>query len=708
MSRILRIDNTEIEDTYVVEYTFALEGINFDNSFTTMDEISVSLDNIDPDIFDPRYTGSIFYGTAIIGLSIDLFDDEINRYLFSGKIKNFTIDESSNQINIDAISNLAEVLGKDCTYSNSTNKTIAECIYEILLTSDLITADDIVYAGFQKAINIHAANSAYVNIVYDEESTQEIGTVISELCRLGHCYLYSYQNLIYLWMYEAYAGQIGVSLANKDIIAGSYKEYFASDDLPIKNSYSIAYISSGTTVSYVTGTDAASIATYGANKFSVPDEDTDETSSSSFNIIFRNLIGATWSGALALSRFKNPLKFCEIDIYENMDYIHVGSQVDLHITPFYGEPCLVVEREFQLQEKTIKLKCLFLNTPTEVYTRDTTPPDPVTLVYSNPITNNSIKLEWTESTASDHFMYNVYFTATPGEWYSEYCNLGQSPIICKNTTLNSNGLIELTLSQLDPGLSYYFRITDVDTSFNESDWNLTGPAPAYTCVTDVVYNTHYETVTIGDNSTDTYPGCEDNFIYEPHNESTGFICDTTNYGTTPLLFLDSYTGERAYILIKFSGLSNIPSRATIISAAIYLKPLDTVGFAHIFSAYRLLRNWGEGNGYDETATTGESSWLCYAYPNTWETAGAEGASDRSQTASFSQSSTLANNTIYYSFTGTEFIDDVQKMVSGEYNNYGWLLKASKKDAPWMSYNIAFWSSEPGTGYRPYLQITYTI
>jgi hypothetical protein len=90
--------------------------------------------------------------------------------------------------------------------------------------------------------------------------------------------------------------------------------------------------------------------------------------------------------------------------------------------------------------------------------------------------------------------------------------------------------------------------------------------------------------------------------------------------------------------------------------------------------------------------------------------GPEGPSDRSQTASFTRSTIMLNNTIYYECTGTQFISDVQKMVSGEYNNYGWLLKVSMADPSVGVWQFpSFMSSDYTMGvHRPYLQVTYQV
>jgi hypothetical protein len=269
-------------------------------------------------------------------------------------------------------------------------------------------------------------------------------------------------------MLTEYTGGIGDQIT--DILPKTYTQYYSIDQpFKILNSYRICYKNT-TTILQATGSDATSIAAYGERKFLVPDEDVDDDASANFNILLRNVTGATWCGAQALLRFKYLMKICEFQTTTEYDHIHAGGQADLRFDTFYGEPCLVLEREPDTNMNTIKWKCLFLNTPHERVARDVTPPNTTQLVYATAIAGGVV-LEWAQSDAVDHMGYRVYFTTTPGEWRSEICNKGQSPIDCKTTALSDKGLISQTLIQLNAGTTYYFKITDIDTSLNESDYS---------------------------------------------------------------------------------------------------------------------------------------------------------------------------------------------------------------------------------------------
>jgi hypothetical protein len=188
------------------------------------------------------------------------------------------------------------------------------------------------------------------------------------------------------------------------------------------------------------------------------------------------------------------------------------------------------------------------------------------------------------------------------------------------------------------------------------------------------------TVTIGNNTSNTYSGCEDNFIWSS--------LPTTNYGNNDVMSPGISAGRAG--LIKFSGLSNILPYSSVSNAVLYLKIRylpDTTNM--IFTAHRVLQNWSET----------QSTWNIYSTGNNWNTAGALGSNtDISSSTSFSQLAAV-DDYIYYSFTGVQFIVDVQGIVSGAYPNYGWRIATE---------DVAQFSSTQGTdGVRPYLAVTYT-
>lgn len=690
MSIELYINNTLIDEDNILKYPQGYEAISAEDFQTIPDVETIELDNTDKTNYDDRYVGSLFYAGANIGSEMELYDTDKGRTTFKSRIRDLRATDSDNKLLVEASSYIADLSNKDCTYSNSSDKTPAQCIYEILTNVAGIPVTNIVYSGFQKAINVHAANSLYVDITYDSDNTTDCMTVVNELQRIGHCRIKPIQNVIYMIMLTPYDGEIGNQIT--DILPKSYTQYYSIDNpIKIRNSYRVCYNNSGS-VAQVTGTDATSIAEYGERLFLVPDEDVDDSATANFNILIRNSTGATWCGEQALTRLKYLMKICEFKTDMSYDYIHAGDQADLRFDTFYGEPTLVLEREPDTNTDTIKWKCLFLNLPEERVVRDTTPPDTLPLLYATGVTGG-VTLEWSKSDAVDHLGYKIYFTSTPGEWKSELCNYGQSPIDNKSTTLNANGLIELSILQLNPGTTYYFRVTDIDTSLNESD-----PSNVLTAIPLTTAISH--TIKIGENSLDMYSGCEDAVIL---SKFMGAPVNTINLGAYAFIGIDNMQGAT---LIKFSGLSNLPSTASVSSAKLYLY-LDPSANTQDFTltAYGVLRNWTEGTGApaDRSADTPYSCcWDEYGDEDPWTTAGCMGSgTDHDTTAA----GTLAIAALAAAgwFAIPIDTDLIESWLSGDRDNYGIVIHTSAIDSIIMGV-----SSEGADTTRPYFEITCTF
>lgn len=469
MSLSIYISNTLIPDTAIREYPKSSEALSFDGKVIP-DTITFTVDNIERTEYDDRYVGSLFYGVDFYGEPVEIFDNVLGRYIFQGNLIDIEADDGAGTIKFEASNYLRNLSNTPCIYANSSDKTVAECLYEILTDANCgnISASNIVYKGFQNAINIQTANSAYVNLDFDAEKNKNCLTVINELLRMSCCYLYSRQNLIYLLQWEEYAGAIGRAVEKRHLVAGSFKQNY--EDSNIYNSYSVAYDNSGT-VAYSTGSNTASITKFGERKFTVPNETVDETASSKFNILYRNATGAAWAGAMILNRFTGLKKIAQFQVTDELDFVEIGEQMDLNWYPFVREPIIITSREFDKEGKTISIKGEFLNVPTEYYSRDVEPPGAPELKSVIPSGNGAVYLKWSKCFDADWSGYRVYFTTTKGEWFSDICNYGQSPIENKSTALSSDGCVYYELSQLTPGATYYFKVTAIDTSYNESEYS---------------------------------------------------------------------------------------------------------------------------------------------------------------------------------------------------------------------------------------------
>jgi Disaggregatase related repeat. len=173
---------------------------------------------------------------------------------------------------------------------------------------------------------------------------------------------------------------------------------------------------------------------------------------------------------------------------------------------------------------------------------------------------------------------------------------------------------------------------------------------------------------------------------------------TTNYGALQAIVVgernDSAAKRRS--LIKFD-LSSIPSYSFVTSAKLYLTiETDFSSNSRDFKIYRALRDWVEM----------EATWNIWSTGNNWTTAGCGGnGTDADLTTAWATRtfSSSESGEVYWTFSATG-IAELQKIISGTYTNYGWLIKADTETDDAYS----FWSSDYATSTdRPKLVIEYT-
>ena len=174
---------------------------------------------------------------------------------------------------------------------------------------------------------------------------------------------------------------------------------------------------------------------------------------------------------------------------------------------------------------------------------------------------------------------------------------------------------------------------------------------------------------------------------------------TTNYGTNAKLYVGEYPGftftDRA--LLKFTGISQIPSNALIKTATLKLKVLEdpagnTTG---VMKAHCLLRNWVEA----------EATWNIYSTGNNWGTAGGFNASDCEQTdigsVTLDPAVVAPNDVVSLALTPSR----VQEWVHGTVTYYGVLLKMETE----TDNSFAFHSSSAAVaGNRPIHEVVYRV
>lgn len=198
------------------------------------------------------------------------------------------------------------------------------------------------------------------------------------------------------------------------------------------------------------------------------------------------------------------------------------------------------------------------------------------------------------------------------------------------------------------------------------------------------------TVTIGENTSDDFSGCEEVRLTE--------VAPTTNQDGSDLQVTKFAASDHHNSLIKFTGLSNIPAGSTITAASINIRLVSALDeTAETFTGRRVLRNWVES----------EATWNVYSTGNSWTTAGAlSQGNDISATVSTSDND-ITNTGQYWSLgEGNEQLrTDIQNMINGTVPNYGWHLERTdgEDDGAFRQFD----DSEGTDGQRPFLSVTYT-
>ena len=191
--------------------------------------------------------------------------------------------------------------------------------------------------------------------------------------------------------------------------------------------------------------------------------------------------------------------------------------------------------------------------------------------------------------------------------------------------------------------------------------------------------------------TGTYSGVDDNGLQE--------LSPTTNNGSAASFYVSKYsTGDFQNGVLKFTGLSNIPTNATVTSVTIGLYVIESGTNTQNLDFRRLLRDWVEA----------EATWNIYSTGNNWTTAGGSSAgNDRVDAISGSLSAETTLNQ-FYTVTQSSggLVDDVQAWISGSASNYGWHIEKEGAGNDEQFKRIT--STEGTDGNRPYLSVTYTV
>lgn len=225
-------------------------------------------------------------------------------------------------------------------------------------------------------------------------------------------------------------------------------------------------------------------------------------------------------------------------------------------------------------------------------------------------------------------------------------------------------------------------------------------------VSGVLDSRRYTCVTFGEGPGMDYSGVTfDNWMVTEPN--AGAVDDYNEGASESLQIGFIYVSKSEWYirrgLLKFD-ISSLPASVDIISATLYF---NAFAFGEIpITAYRVLRDWGEGDNNGTNADPGESSWNDYSAPNPWTTGGCgDDTTDRAASPSWN---VTIDPTGWYEVDVT---DSIREFYDGTYNNYGWLLKASDDVENGLEGTNAYASirSSEFTIFpeqRPYLKICY--
>lgn len=191
--------------------------------------------------------------------------------------------------------------------------------------------------------------------------------------------------------------------------------------------------------------------------------------------------------------------------------------------------------------------------------------------------------------------------------------------------------------------------------------------------------------TISQNAGATYSGVTDAFLKE--------AIPTTNASGSAFPEISSYgAGDRGHWLLKFGGLSNIPSTDVVSDAKLKVYASNVNGTA-IVDWRKAIVDW----------TNSQATWNIRKTATNWTTAGAFGSSDVDLTVVSTQTLTTAG--VVYTFSGAGITALVNGWVNGSIVNNGFLGVLSTDATPATQYAIFAGLSDTTNG--PVLEVTHS-
>lgn len=465
MIYLVKIDGVSIPLQHVMSVSTSEISLNFAGDKLISSKTTIDLSNHNYSYDDRQGTGGLFEAITWYNSIVTVYNNETSELIWEGRLKKVELDDGKLITRLTVNDYIQDLVDTVCVI-NALNVTVAEVIWQILTDADLLNIPEsrLIKSGFE--IGISQQQNSKINIAYTAQDNQKCIAVLEELCKsYSNSHLFQRDNKIGYWVWTQYTGILGTPIYDGDILPGSYNQ--SSDDSKICNEYSIAW-NNTSVVEYATGSDAASKTAYGSGKlFSVPGDKVESTAPASFKILFVTSAGAAEIGASILARYKNIKKTCTFQAGYHLNYIFLGDVLDLRFSPFTREPVRVVSMKPARDKRQIEFTCEYVNSP-QVVTLDLTAPDPVQM-FEALYFEGAVFLKWSHSTATDLMNYKLYFSTSEGYWGDEF-NAGKfSPITIPVSSISFiDGDCFYIFDPVDAEKTYYFRVSAVDSSYNES------------------------------------------------------------------------------------------------------------------------------------------------------------------------------------------------------------------------------------------------
>lgn len=463
------VDGTEINQSDIVKISSpADEKLKFEFSSLISAKISVELNNSDRSKYDDTYEGAFFNLLSWYNKTLRIVDTTYNMITWEGRIKNLKRDDGKKRLTIESTNYIKDIIDKDCIISagSLSNITPSEIIYSILTDVVSIPAAAINITSFDNAKAVQAANSGYIIVNYDAESSTQCSSVVNEILRITSSYLYTINNIIYYHQFSPYSGAQNLLIDESMIVAASFSDEYNSEN--IFNDFNVAYKSSDTVVAYATPATTptyitVSKAKFGTHSFNVPDEDQDSTTPGDFNILLKSLTSARYYGELVRQSNHYMKKICKFNILKSVSGIYLNTFIDMDYSNLVREPMRITGRK--IAEKYVTITAEFLNFPYDQVERDDIRPDPVKLVSVKHFVDSQVEMQWTMSPDPGFYQYIVEFSTSPVDFQNEYSAEGYSPVLVQDPDI-INGLCRFRLSNFEDTAKYYFRVKVQDTAGN--------------------------------------------------------------------------------------------------------------------------------------------------------------------------------------------------------------------------------------------------